>query len=240
MFSQTFVDGARHTNKPYTIFLSTLMQVSAVCALILGSILYTRSLPETQLKAFLIAPPPPPAVVKPATRSETRTRATARLFEATKLVAPAAIPKTIPSVVGAPSAPDLGSGGDAPDPASFPNFSLFASTEPASPPPIPKPAKPNVGAVRVGGSVAEANIVKKIQPVYPALAKAARVQGEVEFTAVISKEGRVENLQLVRGHPLLVNAAKSAILQWRYRPTLLNGKPMEVMTTITVKFMLAP
>jgi protein TonB len=75
--------------------------------------------------------------------------------------------------------------------------------------------------------------------VYPALAKSARVQGTVEFNAVISKDGKIENLQLVRGHPLLVNAAKEAVLQWRYRPTQLNGQPVEVVTDIIVNFTLS-
>jgi periplasmic protein TonB len=66
------------------------------------------------------------------------------------------------------------------------------------------------------------------------------VQGAVEFTASISKEGRVENVQLLRGHPLLVNAAREAVLQWRYRPTLLNVQPVEVVTDIVVNFTLNP
>jgi protein TonB len=93
--------------------------------------------------------------------------------------------------------------------------------------------------VRIGGQVAEANLIHKVQPVYPALAKSARVQGTVEFNAVISKDGKIENLQLVRGHPLLVNAAKEAVLQWRYRPTQLNGQPVEVVTDIIVNFTLS-
>lgn len=87
--------------------------------------------------------------------------------------------------------------------------------------------------------MAEANVIRRVQPVYPPLAKSARVQGAVEFTAVISKEGRVEKLQLVRGHPLLVSAAREAILGWQYRPTMLNGEPVEVLTTITVNFKLS-
>jgi protein TonB len=93
--------------------------------------------------------------------------------------------------------------------------------------------------VRVGGRVAEANLIRRVQPVYPPLAKAARVQGTVEFTAVISKEGNIENLQLVRGHPLLVEAARQAVLQWKYRPTMLNGQPVEVVTDIIVNFTLS-
>lgn len=93
--------------------------------------------------------------------------------------------------------------------------------------------------MRVGGKVAAANLIRSVQPVYPPLAKSARVQGSVEFTATISKEGTIENLTLVRGHPLLVNAARDAVLQWKYRPTLLNGQPVEVVTGITVNFMLS-
>jgi len=106
------------------------------------------------------------------------------------------------------------------------------------PPPPPKKAAPT-GPVPIGGRVAEANLIRKVQPVYPPLAKSARVQGTVEFTATISKDGNIENLTLVRGHPLLVNAAREAVLQWKYRPTLLNGQPVEVITDIIVNFTLS-
>lgn len=102
-----------------------------------------------------------------------------------------------------------------------------------SKPPVKAPT-----AIRVGNGVAEANLIVKVQPSYPPLARSARVSGVVEFSATISKEGTIENLQLLHGHPLLVNAAKQAILRWRYRPTLLNGQPMEVLTSIVVTFTL--
>jgi protein TonB len=76
-------------------------------------------------------------------------------------------------------------------------------------------------------------------PVYPPLAKSARVQGNVEFTAIIGKDGAIRELKLVRGHPLLVNAAKQAVEQWRYKPTLLNGQPVDVITAIVVNFTLS-
>ncbi len=95
-----------------------------------------------------------------------------------------------------------------------------------------------VGPQRIGGAVMEANLIKKVQPVYPPLAQSARVQGTVEFTATIDETGHVVNLQLVRGHPLLVNAAKEAALQWTYRPTLLNGQPVAVITTLDIDFTL--
>jgi protein TonB len=76
-------------------------------------------------------------------------------------------------------------------------------------------------------------------PQYPALAKSARVQGTVEFTAIIGKDGTIQQLKLVRGHPLLVNAARQAVEQWRYKPTLLNGQPVDVITDIVVNFTLS-
>ncbi len=93
-------------------------------------------------------------------------------------------------------------------------------------------------AVRIGPAVAAANLIQRIEPQYPALALGARVQGQVEFNAVIGEDGVVKSLNLVRGHPLLVNSAKEAVLQWRYRPTLLNGNPVVVTTSIVVNFTL--
>jgi protein TonB len=81
-------------------------------------------------------------------------------------------------------------------------------------------------------------LLHKVQSAYPPLAKMTHIQGMVEFTATISKTGSIENLQLVRGHPLLVKAAEQAILQWKYKPTLLNGEPVEVITDIVVNFTL--
>jgi len=106
-----------------------------------------------------------------------------------------------------------------------------------TPPPPPPPGLTD-GPTRIGGQVAEANLVKKVQPVYPPAAKAARVCGLVEFLTSIDETGRVRNLQLVRGHPLLVPAAKDAVIQWEYRPVTFNGKPIDVITNVIVNFTL--
>ena len=82
-------------------------------------------------------------------------------------------------------------------------------------------------------------LIHRVQPDYPALAERARIQGRVEIAAVISKEGTIENLQVLKGHPMLVRAAIDAVKQWRYRPYILNGDPIEVNTNITVTFSLA-
>jgi len=78
-----------------------------------------------------------------------------------------------------------------------------------------------------------------VQPNYPALARSARVQGSVVLRAVISRAGTIENLQVLSGHPLLTSAAIDAVRQWRYRPYILNGEPVEVETQVTVNFLLA-
>ncbi len=92
--------------------------------------------------------------------------------------------------------------------------------------------------IRVGGNVQAANLVTKVTPVYPALAKQARIQGTVRFSAVLGKDGSVVNLQLISGHPLLIAPAQDAVKQWVYKPTLLNGAPVEVLTQIDVNFTL--
>jgi len=93
--------------------------------------------------------------------------------------------------------------------------------------------------IKIGGNVAQANLLSQAKPVYPAQAKAARVQGIVTFTATIGKDGHIENLELVSGPPLLVQAAMEAVRQWVYKPTLLNGQPVTVVTTIDVNFTLS-
>jgi TonB family protein len=92
--------------------------------------------------------------------------------------------------------------------------------------------------IAVGGGVQDRMLVEKVEPVYPPQAKEARIQGTVRFTAVIDTGGHVRNLTLVSGHPLLVEAAQQAVQQWRYKPTLLNGEPVEVVTQIDVHFTL--
>jgi len=102
-------------------------------------------------------------------------------------------------------------------------------------PPPPKPAQQRI---RQGGSVQAALLVNKVQPVYPPLARQTRISGTVRLHALISKSGAVESLEVLSGHPLLVRAAMDAVQQWRYKPTLLNGEPVEVDTTIDVIFSL--
>ena len=89
---------------------------------------------------------------------------------------------------------------------------------------------------KVSSGIEEGLLIRDVKPLYPRLAQAAGVQGEVVLQAVIGKDGRIENLHALSGNPLLVKAALDAVQQWRYRPYLLNGQPVEVETQITVRF----
>jgi protein TonB len=105
--------------------------------------------------------------------------------------------------------------------------------------PIVIPARPAALKPLRVSDVGEGSLLHRVQPTYPALAREVRVQGAVELRAIISKTGTIENLVIVRGHPMLSAAAIEAVRQWRYRPYLLNGEPIEVETEITVNFTLS-
>jgi protein TonB len=116
---------------------------------------------------------------------------------------------------------------------------LGVAPPPPPPPPPVKAVETRKEPLRVGGNVQAANLIRRVTPQYPALAKSARIQGTVRFTAIIGKDGTIQNLQLVSGHPMLVPAATEAVKQWVYKPTLLNGEPVEVITQIDVNFTLS-
>jgi protein TonB len=113
---------------------------------------------------------------------------------------------------------------------------LGGMPEPEAPPPPPPPAP--TGPVRVGGQIKEPTKVRNVPPVYPEVAKQARVQGVVVLEAVISPSGEVTNVRVLRGVPLLNDAAVAAVKQWSYTPTMLNGTPVAVVMTVTVNFRL--
>lgn len=92
--------------------------------------------------------------------------------------------------------------------------------------------------IRIGGNVMTAKIVQKVQPVYPPLARQTRIQGTVRLHAIIGKDGLVKQLEVISGHPALLQSALDAVRKWQYEPVLLNGEPVEVDTTIDVIYAL--
>jgi len=238
VFEQTFVTGPQQARKPAAVALSLAAQATAVAVLAALPLIYTPTLPLTRFRDFVVARAPEQP---PARHSAPRTEArpTLHIFAFQRLITPSRVPAAVHQEPAIPGAPDIGSAMGVPSDGGAGINSLVADVPKAAPAPAASQRK-NPGPVRIGGKVAGANLIRSVQPVYPALARSARVQGTVEFTATISKEGNIENLTLVRGHPLLVAAAREAVSQWKYRPTLLNGQPVEVITDITVNFMLSP
>jgi protein TonB len=163
-------------------------------------------------------------------------------MDAGKLVTPKAIPKDIKIIKEEDTPPDMGGmaggvpGGVAGGSMGGVMGGVIGGAGSAPPPP-PKAAGPK--RVTVGGNVQAARLVNRVQPLYPPLARQTRISGTVKLHAIIGKNGAVEQLQVVSGHPLLVQSALDAVKQWRYQPTLLNGDPVEVDTEIDVIFSLA-
>ncbi len=112
-----------------------------------------------------------------------------------------------------------------------------------APPPkpaVPEPVKVQPPArLQIGGSVLASKILQRPQPAYPELARRARIEGVVTLHGIITREGRIGQLRILSGHPLLVKAAFDAVSQWVYSPTLLNGQPVEVEAPIEVRFSLS-
>jgi len=102
---------------------------------------------------------------------------------------------------------------------------------------VPKAATPQ--RVRVSQGVSQGLLIHRVQPQYPPLARQARVQGTVVLQALIGKDGTIQNLHVVSGHPMLTSSALEAVKQWRYKPYYLNGEPVEVETTVNVVFTLS-
>jgi protein TonB len=233
MFEQAFVEAHTSDKKRYTVLLSLLLQVGVLAVLIAAPLIYTKVLPRAQLRSVFAAPTPPPSALPkapPATVRMSLARPSFQMSTAVPIVSP---PRNDVKELAAPAiVTDANTVGD---PYSTGDPVNLAPAKPPDPPaPIAKPAsKP----LRIA-SMEASQLIHKVQPAYPQIAKTTRIQGVVEFTATISKTGAIEHLQLVRGHPMLVKAAEEAILQWKYKPTLLNGEPVEVITDIVVHFTL--
>ena len=251
MFEQTFVDSTNQTRKGASVFVSFIVQVALIIVLVLIPLIFTDSLPKTQLTSFLVAPPPPPPPPPPPAAAPVKiVKVIPRQFDANKLMAPKVIPKDIANIKEEELPPMAGTPGVVGGvPGGVPGGvgggvlgGIIGGIPAAAPPPppvkeAPKPVTPK--SIRVGGNVQAAKLIRQPKPTYPPLAKQARIQGTVRFNAVIGKDGTIQNLTLVSGHHLLIPSAQDAVRQWVYQPTTLNGEPVEVVTTIDVNFTLS-
>jgi periplasmic protein TonB len=236
MFEDSLVESAGRirTRSHRYVLGSFLLEAALVAAIILVPYLYPAALPKQYLTVPLLSPPRAPA--SQAAEQHVASAGTRPHVETIDLTVPSIIPTTIHQV--ADSAPDAVVMGA--DSGGGPNNGVPNSPFGTVPPPrVPEvhPQKPT-GPVCISAGVAAGQLVVPIRPVYPAIGIATRTQGTVVVAATISTEGRIENLRVISGPALLVNAAVEAIRGARYRPYELNGDPVEVETTIRVVFRL--
>ena len=223
----------RSARRGWTTLASFGFQAMALSLLLLMPLIWIQGPPKLQwFESPQILTPPAPAPPS----GERRTTQSTNL-SGTHIMQPPTIPRTIAILNEQPvaSAPNIDEGG-VPGGTGKSRSGVFNSIGPAvevAPPP-PVSTQP----LRIS-HWAEGNLIYRVQPIYPPLARQARVQLAVELRAIISKSGTIENLAVLRGHPMLVPAAINAVRQWRYRPYLLNGEPIEVETEITVNFVLS-
>jgi protein TonB len=210
--------------------------------------MFTEALPRQQLLTFLVAPPPPPPPPPPAAAETAATvikTVQSDLMDG-RLRTPTKIPQKVQMIKEDDAPPVVSSGGVVGGvPGGIPGGQMggviggiiSATSSLAAVPRMSVPAAPK--RIRISQGVTKGMLIQKIEPTYPPIARSARIQGQVVLTAIISKTGNIQNLTLVSGHPMLVPAALDAVKQWRYRPFLLNGEPVEVETTVTLTFQLS-
>jgi len=247
MFSDSLLEfGAQRKRKAFATTTSFILNVLMVSALLITPLMFTESLPKAQLLTFLVAPPPPPPPPPPAAAQQVQKvlkQIQTDVLSSGQLRTPSRIPQKVQMIKEEEAPPPMPATGGVIGgvPGGIPGGQLggviggivSATSTLAS---VPKLAVPQ--RVRISQGVTKGLLIHRVEPSYPPLARAARVQGEVILTAIIDTNGAIKNLQLVSGHPMLVPAAIAAVQQWRYKPYLLNGQPVEVETTITVIFSL--
>jgi periplasmic protein TonB len=241
MFEDSLIESGNKlkTNRLATTMLSVFLQVGLICILILIPLIYTDALPKANLMTFLVAPPPPPPPPPPPAAAPKVVKVQSEVING-QLRTPTKIPDKVQMIKEEETPPDMGGGVPGGVPGGIPGGSaggVMGGILSAGHVDIPKVAAPQ--RIRVSSGVSTGLLIKKVQPNYPPLAKQARIQGHVLLQAEISKDGTIQNLQLISGHPMLAPAAIEAVKQWRYKPYLLNGEPVAVETQVDVIFSLA-
>ena len=246
MFADSLLEfGVQRKRKAFATTTSFVLNVVALGIVLAIPLAFTEELPKAQLLTFLVAPPPPPPPPPPAAAAVKVVKVIQTdLLSNGALRTPTRIPQKIQMIKEEEAPPPMAVGGGVVGgvPGGMPGGQMGGviggivnSTSIAA---VPKftPVVPQ--RIRISQGVTKGLLVHRVEPTYPTLAKSARVQGEVVLNAIIDANGQIQNLQLVSGHPMLVPAAIAAVREWRYKPYLLNGQPVEVETTITVIFSL--
>ncbi len=216
--------------------IAYMIEAMVIGVMVIIPLVHSEALPKG-LGRVSILPPPPPAPPPAAVPRVAVQRISVEDLEKE----PAVIPRTIPKFRPQPAAPSSGTGvvGSVPGVPGGQNGVIDSLIGVTAPPPPPLPARIETPRrIKRGGVIEAANLIYGPKPDYPQLAKLARIQGTVRLEALLATDGTIKDLKVVSGHPLLVKAALEAVERWRYRPTLLNGQPVEVETEIDVNFAL--
>ncbi|HXX27078.1 MAG TPA: TonB family protein [Terriglobales bacterium] len=243
MFEDSLIEsgGRLRTKRGMTTTLSFVLQAVFVGILVLIPLLFTEALPKGQLMTFLVAPPPPPPPPPPAAAPVHIVKQVQTDIVNGQLRTPTKIPQKVQMIKEDEAPPEMSSAGVVGGvPGGVPGGQMggvIGGIISSTPVAVPKVATPT--RVRVSQGVTQGLLIRKVQPTYPPLARQARIQGSVLLAAEISKDGSIENLHLISGHPMLAPAAIEAVKQWKYKPYILNGEPVEVETQITVNFTLS-
>jgi protein TonB len=229
---------ANASRRGWATLISFTLQAMGIALLLLAPLIYTGGVPHMDLhRPDFIPLPPVGSQASPPSRASAAADSN---YSHGILVVPPSIPAHVAVVDDHGSAPvtsDPGIGVPFGTGLVGRNNAVINSIGDTAQAFVPKPPPAVARPPRVSAMM-EGYLIHKVEPVYPVLARAARIQGAVELQAVISKDGHIERLLVLRGHPMLVKAAVEAVQQWRYRPYVLNGEPVEVETHVTVNFSL--
>jgi TonB family protein len=253
MFEQSTLSSGSAAKRLWATCAGISGEALLVVFAMLAPMLWPQVLPRTRLITSLL-PPVPPGRPKPDVSRPPAVLAKVRpavLFRTGAFVAPRWYPDKPLILVDLPTeaaAPGVGVEGGVPGGVPGGGGEVLADLLGAGSPPLPKvrsaePAHPPAAApthevkqVKVGGIVKMAEVLRRVEPLYPAMARQMRIAGVVELVGVIATDGHLKEVRLISGHPLLARAAMEAVSQWFYKPTTLNGEPVEVIATITVTF----
>jgi len=240
MFSELVESSSnkKTTQKGWSVALSGMVQGIVLAVLILIPLLNTQALKMAWFHSRIFTPVP--AVPQTPPSQPAKASSGPRLLQGNHLIMPPFVPLHVNIFSEPELPPDVGPMGQS-DPVLdvMPSLAAARGNASANRVVLPPPKSDLPSRVKRGGEVEQALLIEQIKPVYPVLAIQTRTQGVVVLHAIIGKDGNVAELQLIAGHPLLAPAAMDAVRKWRYKPTLLNGEPVEVDTTITVTFKLA-
>jgi protein TonB len=244
MFEDSLLEsgGRLKTKRGRTTTFAIILEIGLIGLMVLMPLIFTEALPKQQLMTFLVAPPPPPPPPPPAAAPVKIVKQIQTDIVNGELRTPTKIPQKVQMIKEDEAPPPVmaSSGVVGGVPGGIPGGQMggvIGGIISSTPVAVPKVATPQ--RVRVSQGVSQGLLVRRVQPNYPPLARQARIQGQVILRAVISKDGSIENLQLVSGHPMLVQSALDAVKQWKYKPYLLNGEPVEVDTEVLVNFTLS-